>query len=221
MANDGVRSKRLGRPAKNGQARNIAKELKDVALDLFAERGYGQVTIKDIASAADVNTAMIYYYFSDKESLCRATTEDAVERVFTEFKTAISKVSEPREKIKIWLITHIELVDTLRKMVKVSLDLKSENSEAYLHNNPIDMFYDLERETLSELLNVGIERGEFREVNVDEVRRVVSTFLDGAMIRTLSRPKFDLESTVSRFLQVLMVYLTTPPSEQYSTDKVL
>lgn len=203
--------KRLGRPANSGKRRDIAEDLKNVALDLFVEQGYGQVTIKDIGIAANVNTAMIYYYFSDKESLCRAAIEDAAEQVFTAFEKAINKAEGPREKIESWLETHIKLMSTIRKMVKVSLDLKAGASSTSSETSPIDNFYELERSTLSELLKAGIEEGEFREVNVDEVRRVVSTFLDGAMIRTLIRPKFNLADTLSTFLEVLLVYLAVPP----------
>ena len=37
-----------------------------VALDLFAERNYSTVTIKDIALAAGLNPSHIYYYFDNK-----------------------------------------------------------------------------------------------------------------------------------------------------------
>ena len=211
---DNIESQRKsGRPANTSDRRDIAIELKRVALDLFAEQGYGQVTIKDIGIAANVNTAMIYYYFSDKESLCRATIEDAAEQVFSAFKKAINNIEDPREKIETWLETHIKMMGTIRKMVKVSLDLKAGEPEKSNKPSPIDIFYDLERETLSDFLRAGIDRGEFRDMDVDEIRRVVSTFLDGAMIRTLIRPNFDLANTVSTFMEILLVYLSVHPDK--------
>ena len=81
-------------------------------------------------------------------------------------------------------------------------------------HNIIVNFYNLEQKTLSEFLTTGIEKGIFRKVDVDETRRIVSTFLDGAMIRTLIRPNFDLESTVSSFMEVLLVYLAVQPDKK-------
>ena len=210
MSENTAKRKTPGRPANTGKRRDIAEELKKVALNLFAEQGYGQVTIKDIGIAANVNTAMIYYYFSDKESLCRAAIEDAAEQVFCAFRKAIDKVEGPQKKIEAWLETHVEWMGIIRKMVRVSIDLKTMNPDGVSETSPIDIFYDLEQKTLSELLTTGIEKGTFREVDVDEIRRIVSTFLDGAMIRTLIRPNFDLASTVSTFMDVLLVYLTVP-----------
>lgn len=43
--------------------------LADAALRLFLERGYDQVSIKDIADAADVSTTTLFKHFSGKEAL--------------------------------------------------------------------------------------------------------------------------------------------------------
>ncbi|MFD3581261.1 TetR/AcrR family transcriptional regulator [Streptomyces sp. NPDC058683] len=41
----------------------------DAALHLFLEHGYDQVSIRDIADAADVSTATVFKHFSGKEAL--------------------------------------------------------------------------------------------------------------------------------------------------------
>ncbi|MFI8191693.1 TetR/AcrR family transcriptional regulator [Streptomyces sp. NPDC085946] len=41
----------------------------DAALRLFLERGYDQVSIRDVADAADVSTATVFKHFSGKEAL--------------------------------------------------------------------------------------------------------------------------------------------------------
>ena len=46
-----------------------AERLTEAALDLFAERGFAAVTIKDITAEIGVNPALIYYYFDGKEDL--------------------------------------------------------------------------------------------------------------------------------------------------------
>ncbi|WP_280701645.1 helix-turn-helix domain-containing protein [Kitasatospora sp. GP82] len=45
------------------------KALADAALELFLERGYDQVSIKDVAEAADVSTTTLFKHFSGKEAL--------------------------------------------------------------------------------------------------------------------------------------------------------
>ena len=56
-----------------------------VAMDLFCERDFASVTIKDIARAAKVNSALIYYYFADKEDLFRVMIEHAILRALDNY----------------------------------------------------------------------------------------------------------------------------------------
>jgi len=43
--------------------------LRDAAVELFAERGYGRTTVRDIATRAGVNQALLFRYFGSKEAL--------------------------------------------------------------------------------------------------------------------------------------------------------
>jgi AcrR family transcriptional regulator len=51
------------------------EHIMEVAVTLFAEKGYEGTSIRDLAHAADVNIAMINYYFGSKEKLFVALLE--------------------------------------------------------------------------------------------------------------------------------------------------
>ncbi len=50
--------------------------LADAALELFLERGYDQVSIRDIAEAADVSTTTLFKHFPGKEALVFDEAQD-------------------------------------------------------------------------------------------------------------------------------------------------
>ena len=54
------------RERKKAQTR---KALADAALELFLERGYDQVGVKEVADAADVSVTTLFKYFPSKEAL--------------------------------------------------------------------------------------------------------------------------------------------------------
>lgn len=53
----------------------------DGAEQLFSERGFARTTIKQIGRQAGVNSALLYYYFVDKDQLYRAVLERFVSRL--------------------------------------------------------------------------------------------------------------------------------------------
>jgi AcrR family transcriptional regulator len=51
--------------------------LLDAAIELFAERGYDRTTVRDIATRAGVNQALLFRYFGSKEALFATATAAA------------------------------------------------------------------------------------------------------------------------------------------------
>lgn len=49
--------------------RETRRRIIEVAVDLFADRGFEQVPVADVAAAADVSTATVFNYFATKEDL--------------------------------------------------------------------------------------------------------------------------------------------------------
>jgi len=54
-----------------------------VALELFAQRGFGAVTMEDIAEGAEVTKGAVYYWFADKDDLGRDLQHDLYQRLAT------------------------------------------------------------------------------------------------------------------------------------------
>lgn len=57
--------------------------IRDAAIDLFAERGIGPATIRDIAQAAGVSSGLLRHHFGSKEGLRDACDEHALARLAT------------------------------------------------------------------------------------------------------------------------------------------
>jgi AcrR family transcriptional regulator len=54
------------------------KQIVDVAAALFAERGYANVSIRDVCKEAKTTPPMIYYYFKDKKALFEAAVSHRI-----------------------------------------------------------------------------------------------------------------------------------------------
>lgn len=72
----------------------------DAAEQLFARRGYAATTVKQIGKAAHVNSALLYYYFADKETLYREVLGRLLSGLMIEGGKALDSATEPADAIR-------------------------------------------------------------------------------------------------------------------------
>lgn len=191
-----------------------AEELLGAALDLFAERNFAAVTIKEIASAIGCNTALIYYYFKNKEDLFQATIEMAIDRAFEHFAELRLRHDNPADVLSDWLDNHVDLFDPIHKFVKVSLDYAGSPTRSATTDRSIRQFYDEEARVLSGCIRDGIAKGVFRSVDPDRVAAFISTYLDGVMVRSVIGNSGDLRESIALLREQLWHYLGYQPAEK-------
>lgn len=59
------------------------------AAGLFADRGYYETDVLDIARAAGISRAAFYYYYDDKEKVARAIFDSYVDKIYAAAETAV------------------------------------------------------------------------------------------------------------------------------------
>jgi AcrR family transcriptional regulator len=72
----------------------------DAGERLFAERGYAATTIKHIGTEAGVNSALLYYYFADKERLYREVLHRLLDTLMSEGERVFASAPSPEEAIR-------------------------------------------------------------------------------------------------------------------------
>lgn len=65
------------------------QELLEAALRVFAERGYRNTRLEEVAAAAGVTKGAVYHYFQNKEELLLRALESHVERAFGRVEEAL------------------------------------------------------------------------------------------------------------------------------------
>jgi AcrR family transcriptional regulator len=166
------------------------------SLDLFAESNFASVTIKDIAKALGVNTALIYYYFDSKTDLFRATIEYAVGRAFENVRALDEMSADPPTIIAAWLSNHVNKYAEIHRFVKIALDFRGAHEGDPAIAKTIEGFYVEERKLLSRIIREGVKQGLFKPVDPTRMAQFISTHLDGCMVRSVILPDFDLRGAV-------------------------
>ena len=82
-------------------------EILNISLKLFAEKGFDGTSVRDIAKAADINVAMVSYYFGSKEKLLEAIVINRVSGFSMILENLQTEEISPVEKIKKFVALYI------------------------------------------------------------------------------------------------------------------
>ncbi len=81
-------------------AQKAQEKILKAAQQLFAERGFWGTSVQEIADSAQVNKAMLFYYFKSKENLYFTLLERILEGVLVTLRGQIAAHTVPGEKLK-------------------------------------------------------------------------------------------------------------------------
>ena len=177
------------------------------ALELFSRRDIASVTIKDIARALEVNTALIYYYFDSKDDLFRACLRYCIDRTKENFRRFEGRHDDPAELISAWFATHAEMYVQIRQLVKVMLDYVASGSRTRGTDLVVEEFYAHETRLLTHNIRLGVKQGVFAPVDVRQAALFASTHLDGIMVRSLIQKEIDVPAAIRKLEKVFFRYL--------------
>ena len=75
------------------------RQLLDVALEVFAERGFHGTSMAEVAKAAGVTKPVLYQHFGSKRELYRQLLDDVGQRLLEEVQKATAAAGGPRQQV--------------------------------------------------------------------------------------------------------------------------
>jgi AcrR family transcriptional regulator len=76
------------------------RQLLDVALKVFADRGFHRTSMDDVADAAGVTKPVLYQHFSSKRELYLELLDDVGSRLVAVVTEALAEVTGPRQQVE-------------------------------------------------------------------------------------------------------------------------
>src|SRR6478672_5739220 len=148
-------------------------QILDAAEQLFATRGFARTTIKDIGREAGLNSALLYYYFGDKERLYHEVLSRFVSRLISRTMAELTAEGTPDARLRALLTAQAELLlanpHFPHLMVRELVESEGEHAVEQFHLLASTTF-----RRLCELIEEGQEAGLFRK-DVDPRFAAIST----------------------------------------------
>ncbi len=145
-------------------------ELLDAALDLFVERGFAATRSEDVAARAGVSKGTLYLYYPSKEELLKAVISHNVVNQIAEGSEIIRQFKGgSAELLAMVLLLWWERIGETRASGIIKLMTSEVRNFPEVAQFYVDEVVTPSNQMLAQVIQRGVDRGEFRGVNVPEV----------------------------------------------------
>jgi len=133
-----------------------------IAEELFTERGYRAVSIRDIADACQVTNAALYYHFANKEALFHEVMERHTQKLADRMRKAGEINGTTRDRVTAILIEYSHITADRRSPMFL---LRREVHSAQREHEWKDMakLFHVMLQPLEDVLLEASQRGELRD----------------------------------------------------------
>ncbi|WP_309733500.1 TetR/AcrR family transcriptional regulator [Chamaesiphon sp. OTE_75_metabat_556] len=166
------------------------KQLLTESFELFAEIGYGKITMRQLAQKLRISTGTLYHYFPSKEAIFLQLVEELAQRDISNFLIQAESVPpDIRSRVGAILEFTQENRDYFAKQLTIWMDYYQQQageedvSKESLSRNSITIFEQLDRETIAAINN-------YLQVDNYTICEFISTFINGLLLCQLYQPNF-------------------------------
>jgi len=162
------------RPKSTGTDKDTRKDILIAARKVFALRGFAGTSVREVAEAARVNKAMIYYYFRDKVDLYRAVLSDSFDAMQNIWKNEIFKgKATARQKIQTYVEGFIRFQHQNQDLRKIlAIEFTTTGTETGNLKWIAEKYFAKNHASLVKILEAGMKSGELKKM--DPLMAVVS-----------------------------------------------
>jgi TetR/AcrR family fatty acid metabolism transcriptional regulator len=164
------------------------------ATKVFAQNGFFQSQVADVARVAGVAAGTVYLYFEGKDDLLVSIFERSMREVLAEVRTAIDGIDDPSERLRRMARLHLDrlgrdkdLAVVFQVELRQSVKFMERFSESFLQD-----YFTLIRQAIAD----GQQSGKFRkDISATTATKIFFGALDEMATNwVLSRRKHDLRA---------------------------
>jgi len=142
------------------KTRTRKEEIISVASQLFKEKGYNAVTMRDIAEAMGMKAASLYNHISRKQEILATLILEVASEFTVAMNNVIAEESSPLQKVQTIIEMHIDIT------VNYSEGLAALNNDwMHLENDDLNAFVKMRNdyeENFRNIIKQGIDSGEIQ-----------------------------------------------------------
>ncbi|OGP97275.1 MAG: TetR family transcriptional regulator [Deltaproteobacteria bacterium RBG_19FT_COMBO_52_11] len=141
---------------------NKHKKILQAAVKVFADKGFYNSRVSEIAKEANVADGTIYLYFRNKDDILISLFEEEFGQIVEDMRKELAKEKNPLQKIRLFAVTHLSILikqKGLGEVLGVEVRQSSKFMKEYT-NKPFNEYLNLIRLIITEGQEAGLIRND-------------------------------------------------------------
>lgn len=206
-------------PRKERERLRHREEILSAALGLFADRGYYNVSMHEIAEAAEFATGTLYNFFPSKEDLFFELLVSCAEESLALILPALEGPGDERERLACFIRVHEQVA--VEQAVAIQLYLL-ENRGRYLPGPKVEAKKkEMDARVisrLSEVIAAGVRKGLFNDIDPVVTAKCLLATLESMILSPAADPRAgNLKRDLRKVEAVFFRGIVKPPGDRRGT----
>jgi AcrR family transcriptional regulator len=198
------------------RGRQVTREkILEAATGVFAEKGYYEALVDEIAQVSKTSKGAIYFHFPSKEGLFAALMERLAERLLADVEGAIARKQGAVAKVQAALETVMEQLVRRRRLAKILL-VQSLHSPAFTRKR-LELFERFAR-LIEKHLDEAIAEGSIAPIDSEVVAHAWLGAIYELTVRWLYTDELPLERALPTLSQLLLRSIGISPTDPAHND---
>jgi len=165
---------------------DVSEERKDQILDaaseVFTDKGLQKARMDDIVEKSGLSKGTLYWYFKSKDDIVIGIFERLFARELADLSSLVTDDRLSADRLTIYTERVIEDVFRLLKFAPIAFEFLSFAFRRKYFKEAFRVYLKTHLDILVPIIQQGIERGEFREINPLETAIAISAIFEGTIL---------------------------------------
>ncbi|VAW43472.1 Transcriptional regulator, AcrR family [hydrothermal vent metagenome] len=174
-------------PRPNVSATRIPQIL-NAAMITFAEKGFHQATMEDVANEAGLSKGTLYLYFKNKDDLIHSVLQASLEEGFGELEQILQLDELVKPHLLKWLEALTLRMETSTIYLSIGYEFYALASRDEQVRQTLQAYFAKYRALLHAVIKKGVDQGEFKSIDPQVVAIAMIALFEGINVLWYTSP---------------------------------
>lgn len=186
-------------------------QIVEAAVAVFSRLGFERARMEDVARESGLSKGTLYLYYESKDELIGALLESVFDWGMRDLKSALASEGSASERLRKLGGLMSGEIEKFYVLLPVWFEFYAVAARDEGVRRFMKSYFEEYREILAEIVHDGIQRGEFRQVDVEEVTVTLVSLFEGVTLLWAFDPKtVPIGSQIEASIRLLLEGLSDP-----------